>query len=167
MNRDLALLSLEMIASTFRIRRRCSRAKYSFTKGGWKLREAWRDLITNECIRVGKTDVDFNFFTTGHGGCYATAWAIPPTYIPPSVEYENKRIERIGLLCSIARSMMSKECHIRLVIDALKRREWGRVIIWAQANLGQSQYKTERDETERGGARPSLGGMEISETESD
>jgi hypothetical protein len=70
-----------------------------------------------------------------------------------TIKEEKEKGAKLALLASAARAFMGDNARERFTITDVDRRQWGRLVTYVQASLGQSAYKSERDKT-RGGSRP-------------
>jgi hypothetical protein len=123
------------------------RARMHFHGEVFIMNEVLGVFLESYVSELGQALPPFDFQATS-----AVEWKLK-TDIFLDILAEREKGAKLALLASGARSMMAENAKDRFTVKGVDQRAWGRLVLYTQACLGQSFYKTERDR-KRGGARP-------------
>jgi hypothetical protein len=93
-----------------------------------------------------RVPIDFEFAEPKDGGSSSVLWRLPADY-SCMADDEEERVIQIGFFAAIARGFMHPSARNSLFIERIKTRQWGRLVSYCKANLGESSYATEKHKT--------------------
>jgi hypothetical protein len=168
--RKTVMEGMTVMGRTWNDRVYSARARNHFQSASLHVLDVGLDeLITKWLNELSVLIVPFTAEEPREGGDPTTSWRMPLDY-SASPEIEAVRVSELGVMCAMAREFMHSRVRRTLTIRGLLARNLGRVIQYAQKNLGVSMYQLEKDEvkgqpsrTRRGFQDPQIGQEAVEE----